>query len=185
MVDLNDFIHVYENVLDESICNFLINVFDGNFDKHERHDNDGKPNFSQFNLTENKDLSAEINQVHNLLIKKTIDYRNVYYDFIDGRVFPTDHAFEQFRIKKYNPGGEDRFDTHVDVIDHSTARRYLAFLWYLNDVDTGGNTIFRDFMIQPKRGSLLVFPPMWMFPHKGDPPISGSKYIMSTYLHYK
>ena len=62
---------------------------------------------------------------------------------------------------------------------------FITYLWYLNDVETGGNTIFRDFMIQPKRGSLLVFPPMWMFPHKGEPPISGSKYIMSTYLHYK
>ena len=185
MVELNDFIHVYEEVLDESVCNFLINTFEQNPDKHERHNNDGKPNFTQFNLTENKDLSSEVNQVHNLLIKKTIDYRNVYYEFIDGRVFPNDHAFEQFRIKKYNPGGEDRFDTHVDVIDYPSARRYLSFMWYLNDVETGGSTIFKDLLIQPKKGSLLVFPPLWLFPHKGDPPISGPKYIMSTYLHYK
>ena len=185
MVDLNDFIHVYEEALDASICDFLINSFEENIDKHERHDNEGKPNFTQFNLTENKDLSAEINQVHNLLIKKTIDYKNVYYEFIDGRVFPTDHAFEQFRIKRYSPGGEDRFDTHVDVIDYATSRRFLSFMWYLNDVETGGNTVFKDFMVQPKKGSLLVFPPLWMFPHKGEPPISGPKYIMSTYLHYK
>ena len=26
------------------------------------------------------------------------------------------------------------FDTHVDVQDHASARRFLSFMWYLNDV---------------------------------------------------
>jgi hypothetical protein len=30
-----------------------------------------------------------------------------------------------------------------------------------------------------------MFPPLWMFPHKGESPISNPKYIISTYLHYK
>jgi hypothetical protein len=184
MADVKDFIHVYENVLDESTCHFLIDVFEKYIDKHERYNNNGNPNFTQFNLTGNKDLTSEITQVHDFLIKKTIDYRNIYYNFMDSQVFPIDHAFEEFRIKKYNTGGEDRFDTHVDVTNYASARRYLSFLWYLNDVQTGGNTLFTDFAIQPKMGSLLIFPPLWMFPHMGEPPISGSKYIMSTYLHY-
>jgi hypothetical protein len=58
-------------------------------------------------------------------------------------------------------------------------------MWYLNDVETGGETVFKDLIIQPKKGTLLIFPPLWMFPHKGNAPIGESKYIMSTYLHYK
>ena len=58
-------------------------------------------------------------------------------------------------------------------------------MWYLNDVNEGGKTVFKDIEIQPKQGTLIVFPPLWMYPHKGEPPTSGSKYIMSTYLHYK
>jgi prolyl 4-hydroxylase len=185
MDELNDFIHIYENALESNICDLLISLFDQTSDKHERFDNEGKPNFTQFNLTENKEISSEVNQIHNHVIKNVFTYRDRYYEFVDTRVFPKDHAFEQFRIKKYNPGGEDRFDTHVDVLDYSSARRFLSFMWYLNDVETGGETVFKDLTIQPKKGTLLIFPPLWLFPHKGNAPISESKYIMSTYLHYK
>jgi hypothetical protein len=185
MVNLNELVQVYNDALEPNICEFLINLFEQVPDKHERYDNDGKPNFTQFNLTENCNLTPEIERVHNHLIKKTLEYKDKYYEFIDSRVFPKDHAFEQFRIKKYNPGGTDQFDTHVDVIDHATARRFLSFFWYLNDVEVGGHTRFSDMSIEPKHGTLLVFPPLWMFPHKGEPVISGPKYIISTYLHYK
>ena len=185
MDELNDFIHIYENALESDVCDFLVSLFEQTSDKHERFENEGKPNFTQFNLTENKEISSEVNQVHNHIIKNVFTYRDKYYEFIDTRVFPKDHAFEQFRIKKYNPGGEDRFDTHVDVLDYSSARRFLSFMWYLNDVQSGGETVFKDMIIQPKKGTLLVFPPLWLFPHKGNAPISGPKYIMSTYLHYK
>jgi hypothetical protein len=111
--------------------------------------------------------------------------RNKYYEFVDKRVFPESHAFEQFRLKKYNNDGHDQFDVHVDVQDYASARRYLAFLWYLNDVQEGGDTVFKDFIVHPQRGRVLIFPPLWMFPHKGEPPISGPKYILSGYLHYK
>lgn len=185
MDELNDFIHIYENALESNICDILISLFDQTSDKHEKFENEGKPNFTQFNLTENKEINSEVNQIHNHVIKNVFTYRDKYYEFVDTRVFPKDHAFEQFRIKKYNPGGEDRFDTHVDVADYSTARRFLSFMWYLNDVETGGETVFKDLTIQPKKGTLLIFPPLWLFPHKGNPPISESKYIMSTYLHYK
>jgi prolyl 4-hydroxylase len=185
MVELNDLIHVYENALESNICDFLISLFDQTSDKHERCENEGKPNFTQFNLTENRELTEEVNRVHNHIIKNIFTYRDKYYEFVDARVFPKDHTLEHFRIKKYKSGGEDRFDTHVDVLDYPSARRFLSFMWYLNDVESGGETVFKDLTVQPKRGTLLIFPPLWMFPHKGTSPMSGSKYIMSTYLHYK
>lgn len=184
MADILDLIHVYENVLEPDVCQFLINTFEENPDKHERYDNEGKPNFTQFNLTANHELSGDIKNVHNFLIQSTIKYRDIYYNFVDGRVFPEQHAFEQFRIKKYNCDGVDRFDTHVDVVNYESSRRYLSFMWYLNDVQ-GGNTVFKDLQIEPKTGNLLIFPPLWMYPHRGEPPISNPKYVLTTYLHYK
>lgn len=185
MDEFNDLIRVYDNSLEPDVCDLLVSVFEQNSDKHERHDNDGKPNFTQFNLTEHRELNSEIVQIHNHIIRKVFEYRNDYYEFIDKRVFPNEHAFEQFRIKKYNSGGEDRFDTHVDVVDHLSARRFLSFIWYLNDVEAGGDTVFKDMSVTPKKGKLIIFPPLWMYPHKGEPPIGGPKYIMSAYLHYK
>lgn len=185
MVELNDLIKIHDNALEPEICDYLISLFEQSSDKHERIENDSKPNFTQFNFTENRNLLTETNEIHNLIIKKVFEYRDLYYEFIDKRVFPEEHAFEQFRIKRYNPGGDDWFDTHVDVTNHESSRRFLSFMWYLNDVETGGNTIFDGMMIKPKRGTLVIFPPLWMYPHRGEPPLSGPKYIMSAYLHYK
>ena len=47
-----------------------------------------------------------------------------------------------------------------------------------------GSVEFSDLIIKPKKGTLIIFPPLWMFPHKGNPPINESKYLLSTYLHY-
>jgi len=185
MIELNDLIKVYDNALESSVCDFLVNFFETNKDKQELVQNDRKPNFTQLNLTENCKISPEVDNVHNFLISKVFEYKKKYYEFIDDRCFPETHNFEQFRIKKYNPGGNDLFDTHINVVDYNTARRFLSFLFYLNNVDDGGETVFTNLKIKPKMGSLLVFPPMWMFPHRGEPPISNTKYIMSVYLHYR
>jgi hypothetical protein len=48
----------------------------------------------------------------------------------------------------------------------------------------GGETVFPqlDVRIAARQGRLLAFPPYWMFQHAGLPPLSGDKYILSTYL---
>ena len=87
----------------------------------------------------------------------------------------------------------DRFDPHVDVLDHHTSRRFLAFFIYVNDVEVGGETKFLNFYkpgtyipftVTPKQGRLLMFPPMWPWYHAGLKPESGNKYLIHSYCHY-
>jgi hypothetical protein len=185
MDELRDLIRIYENAIDPDICQFLIDFFEQSPDKQEVVHKEKKPSFTQINLTEYHKEHPQVKEVHDLFVRETISYRDKYYEFVDKRVFPPQHAFEQFRIKRYVTGGEEMFDTHVDVMDYASSRRFLSFMWYLNDVDEGGNTVFNDITIKPKVGTLLLFPPLWMYPHRGEAPISNSKYILSTYLHYK
>lgn len=88
-------------------------------------------------------------------------------------------------MKRYRPGGEEGFQPHFDSIDAASAR-YMVLLWYLNDVAVGGETAFCDFdcKVAPRTGRLLMFPPFWMFQHAGLPPVSGDKYILSTYMMF-
>jgi hypothetical protein len=86
-------------------------------------------------------------------------------------------------LKRYRPGGAESFQTHFDALfEHSN--RYLVFLWYLNDVEDGGETEFPGLgvSVQPRTGRLLMFPPYWMYQHRGLAPRSGNKFIVSTYL---
>lgn len=90
---------------------------------------------------------------------------------------------EDLRMKRYRAGGDERFEPHFDSIDDK-CRRYLVFLWYLNDVADGGETEFCDLgiKVQARAGRLLMFPPYWMFQHAGLVPVSNDKYIVSTYM---
>lgn len=185
MDHLVDLIRVYDNALDPNICEYLIDLFESRPNLHERLDNNRKPSFTQINFTEISEESSDIKDAHSIVLKTVFKYKKDYYSFIDERCFPESHAFEQFRIKKYNADGNDAFDTHVDVTDYDSSRRFLSFLFYLNDVDEGGETVFKETTINPKTGKLVVFPPLWMYPHYGKEPVSNTKYILSTYLHYK
>ena len=96
---------------------------------------------------------------------------------------PNSPQMSDLILKRYRPGHSERFQLHFDAVNH-LAHRYFVLLWYLNDVGEGGETRFPqlDISIAPQAGRLLVFPPYWMFQHEGMPPVSGDKYILSTYL---
>lgn len=101
-------------------------------------------------------------------------------------VWPAGEALEAFRIKRYLPTGADYFREHLDVQDYASAKRFLVMFAYLNTVEDGGETTFPRWgvSIKPKVGSVLLFPPGPPYVHAGEAPISGPKFILSTYCHY-
>ena len=58
----------------------------------------------------------------------------------------------------------------------------------MEDLDDNekGQTSFSQYGFKSpcKKGSLLVFPPLWPWLHAGDKPINKPKYIVGSYLHY-
>tara|TARA_R100000455_G_C6262380_1_gene117670 strand:- start:894 stop:1403 length:510 start_codon:yes stop_codon:yes gene_type:complete len=167
---------VCDNVLSNEYCQFLIDYID--FGKSKFIDHQLKPQF--YELVFDKSMVPEC-------IDKISPYLDYYIDSVGCDPWlPQNYTYEFPRVKRYKKNTDDQFDTHVDVGDHISAKRFIAFLVYLNDVTEGGETCFPgiDKFIRPKRGRMIIFPPLWMIPHKGKPTISEDKYIMSTYLHY-
>ena len=120
-------LHSY-NVLATNVCDYLINVYETNSGNHERVDNESKPTFTQLNL----------NRYHPKIVTNLCNYFSLALDLykkdvLSARYLPEIKYLEEFRIKKYEVGGVDRFDEHVDVINHKSAKRCLAMLFYLND----------------------------------------------------
>lgn len=95
------------------------------------------------------------------------------------------HKLDRWILKRYRASERERFQAHFDAIG-PVSGRYLVLLWYLNDVTAGGETEFVDLglRISARAGRLLMFPPYWMFQHRGLAPEQGDKYILSTYLMY-
>ena len=75
---------------------------------------------------------------------------------------------------------------HCEDIAWGNRKRVLAWMVYLNDVEEGGETSFPklNFDISPTCGTILLFPPTWQYRHAGKAPVSNTKYIVGTYLHY-
>ena len=93
--------------------------------------------------------------------------RQMYQTDTKSRFLPEIKALEELRIKRYLPNGEERFDEHVDITDHASARRAVAFLFYLNDNDGVTHFTRQGVTIKPKTGRVVVFPPTWSYPHSG------------------
>ena len=175
---LPDYVKILGALSNEE-CDFIVSHFNYS-DKKEQVDQGGYPTFTQVNLNQS------CPELSNFLTKVTCDvleeYKKCYKDVTE--YLPPFKKLESFRIKRYNSDSNDRFDMHVDVASTPASTRALSFLYYLNDNFTGGETHFEGWdKIVPKKGTVLVFPPYWMFPHAGLPVITGTKYIMSTYLH--
>ena len=104
---------------------------------------------------------------------------------VHKKALPEKSAWEEIRIKRYR-AGRGNFLDHVDVGDYISARRFLVFFVYLNNVIEGGETEFPtlDLQVSPECGTILVFPATWTFLHRGNVPISNDKYILGSYKHY-
>jgi prolyl 4-hydroxylase len=195
--NLVDYIRVYDEVLDIDTCADLIELFDRNeVDEINKHlyrlsSHQWVEDYRRF--TEADITAIEAFKPYVMPLYACVGTVYDWYERDCGKFFPQDRRFESLRMKRYDNNDKDQFGWHVDVGDHSSARRYLVMFFYLNEV-RGGETVFEfnnkyskmtHFTVNPKPGRIVVFPPMWMFPHKGMKPIGGPKYIISTYAHYK
>ena len=66
----------------------------------------------------------------------------------------------------------------------SNPYRQLVTLLYLNDDFEGGETEFihQNVRIKPQAGKYVIFPTSWTHTHRGNPPIGGNKYILTSWV---
>lgn len=96
------------------------------------------------------------------------------------------HTIYTYKIQKTVPSG----GYHVWHSEHGSmafAGRTGVYLLYLNDVDEGGETefLYLSKRITPKKGRLLIFPPNYPWAHRGNPPLSGEKYILTGWMEFQ
>jgi len=181
---MENYIRRYDNVVSDQFCDNMIEQFESSPEQYEKH-NQGEMSFTQIHLVSNELWRTKvfyIIDVFKLSIKKYREDCNIKYD---TNIWPQKYGFEGMRLKRYLPDGTDQFGNHVDVSDYASARRFLVFFLYL-DNNKGGATTFPDMDITSdcKKGSLLMFPPLWPWLHAGQKPIDKPKYILGSYLQY-
>ena len=90
----------------------------------------------------------------------------------------------QGKIQKTRPGE----GYHVWHCEHDQNEPYRVLAWalFLNDVEEGGELEFlhQGIRVKPRKGDFVVWPAHFTHLHRGNPPISDEKYIVTGWYQY-
>jgi len=177
------YIKIYENALSNDLCKEIIKTFDANSEKHidgtifrgidKTIKNTKEMYFCEKCLNHFDHYLFESLNIH--LEKYLKEHKWTFLNMTDSG----------YQIQKYiaNEGFYSfHSDTRTELINNKLSNRVITFLWYLNDVEKGGETLFTNLKIKPKTGSLLFFPSTWTYIHSGTMPISNDKYIITGWI---
>jgi len=95
------------------------------------------------------------------------------------------HTIKYLKIQKTLPG-QGYHSWHSEDGSKLWFKRLFAFTLYLNDVKEGGETefLYLSKRIKAKRGRLAIFPASFEYTHRGNPPLSDEKYILTGWVEY-
>lgn len=192
---IEDFVGVFDGVFTEQFCDSAVDFFEEisrNNRAFSRQDlNDGvkaQKNDSTYFMQEPESdegyLLARGNIIGDLNEGLAICH-SLYSDKYDALQFPTTekHMPVAWRMQKTRPG-EGYHVWHYETGNRILAHRVLAVIVYLNDVEEGGETefLYQHKRVAAKKGRVLIWPGAFTHLHRGNPPISNDKYIITTWF---
>jgi len=186
----DNFIKVSENILTEGQIDFLIDLVNnqdvsklpyptpnGEFWQPRKN---SMRNDAQFPLCPFwSQLSEEINlQLYNkLLIPYSKDFPTIIKkseSYLNGTIL----------IQKTEPAGGFHI-WHAENDRWNFRNRMFAWMIYLNDIEDGGETefIYQKIRFKPRRNMGLIWPGGFTHSHRGNPPLSETKYILTGWIN--
>jgi hypothetical protein len=190
-VNITNFIGVYDNYITKKECDKAIAIYEAQ---------------DKFNNTVNR-LSAEKSSILKKQDQQLFmggDNIDIWWEDLKPMIFNFDLAWNHY-IK--NVGADSVYDGnnfnytnlkiqktlptegyHVWHIEHGRGYenepRAFVFSIYLNDVKEGGETEFLHFSkrVKPKTGRIVIWPAGFPYVHRGNPPLSGEKYILTSWM---
>ena len=182
-----DFIGIYENAVPVEFCRDLINLHK-NADVEEKWSSEEKYGGALNRKDEAlqlEDYSQQyLEEVQKFVFEYLELYKKKYFSYYECKHI--DYTAPFIKVQKTEPqGGYHIWHYEVDSIQHVS--RSLVWMIYLNDVPKGeGETEFlwQGLRIQPKRGTLLIWPAQFTHTHRGNPVYNCTKYVATGWIEY-
>jgi len=190
-----DFIRVYEKVFSRQFCKGVIDYFEWCFANNKtwsRTESTSlikKDESCTLNPSNYWDISFSNEHLGGYIGEfNEIFWDNCYSSYT--KEFDTLNHFENhtiytYKVQKTVPSG----GYHVWHCEHGNvqfSRRIAAYILYLNDIPEGGETefLYQRKRISPTEGTLVIFPSGYTHTHRGNPPLRGTKYIMTGWIEF-
>lgn len=186
-IPVDDFVFIDEHNLDKGICEEIIDLFKKDYRRekgvvgnawtvNEKVKDTTEIAFSIFNEAKWKKIDKILFESLNKVLYKYMINLGKY------NIRPPSMVVDMgYQIQKYEKN-KGKYLWHDDSASEKTMHRWITFIWYLNDVEEGGETSFLHGKIKPTAGKLLMFPAEWTYLHRGCMPISDDKYIITGWL---
>lgn len=188
------FIGIYENAFTKEYCDAVINYFEKMADagftlSRQEHENVVKSAKNDTILFSTSDPVVSLYE--NTALMRQFNgtlWGTCYPDYAEKYWILKDlgsHSSYSFKIQKTKIG-QGYHLWHSDAGTRETCNRLLVWSLYLNDVEEGGETEFvhQHMRIKPKQGTLVIWPAGFTHTHRGNPPLTGDKYIVTGWIEF-
>ena len=177
---MKKYIGYYEEVVPHVLCRDIIN-YGFNFQPSTYANHKGKTKTSNERVCMDEVWIKNGNVYYND-IKAAFEYTIKKYSEEHELFFAIHHT--DFRANKYSEGGF--MSKHCDNIHHSHGQKYgfpqVSSLLFLNDNYEGGEFVVADEVYNTKKGSALIFPSNFMFPHEVKPITKGIRWSIIAWI---
>tara|TARA_R100000329_G_scaffold142314_1_gene125646 strand:+ start:1200 stop:1799 length:600 start_codon:yes stop_codon:yes gene_type:complete len=188
---ITNFIGVFDNYLPEIECKKAIQLFEEQDKFNKTMD---RMQFEASPVNEKKDkqlflapynLNMWWSQIKPLIVNFELAFQhyNKETGILNAYGLPSFH-YTDIKIQKTLPT-EGYHLWHIEHMQgYDNEPRAAVFSIYLNDIEEGGETEFLHFSkrVKPKTGRIVIWPAGFPYVHRGNPPLSGEKYIITSWL---
>lgn len=95
------------------------------------------------------------------------------------------HYIRSMKIQKTLPG-QGYHIWHFESDGHERSSRISAWGLYLNEIAAGGETefLYQGMRVPATAGTLVIWPAGYTHVHRGNPPLSGEKFIITGWVEW-
>lgn len=185
----DDFIGVFDGLFSSAYCNRWINHFRKlhdagqstsrkNFEFHRREDHTVGIPYGSFYTDEQWNFACEEFDKLFWSVCHAL-YANKYSILTTS----SEYKIYSLRVQMTKPRSGYHI-WHYETANVEACNRNLVFMLYLNTVEEGGETefLYQGRRIKPVEGRLLLWPAGFTHTHRGNPPLSGDKYVVTGWL---
>ena len=189
-VHIDNFIAIYDNYITPEECNKAITLFENENKLKKTFNRIGFENASTLQKQDQQYFAKGSNvdvwweSLKSMMINFDLAFKHYSTTTGAGDAYGVPFHLTELKIQKTLPTE----GYHVWHIEHGKGfeneGRAFVFSIYLNDVEDGGETEFLNFSkrVKPKKGRIVIWPAGFPYVHRGNPPLSGEKYILTSWM---